>query len=195
VRIIEKLKNKIGFYYLRKESLKYRKNKQTVNINDAKSIGIIYKVTDENLNKEVVGFIKLLQNKNIDVYGLGFVDYKNIPHYCYPSLKHIFISKNKINWYYKAKGNEINDFISKDFDILIDLTMDLYLPGQFILSQSNARFIVGKYHENTEHYYDMMLKVDSGISIKDYINSIVDYLKIIKEQKKCIPFIKQLELL
>jgi hypothetical protein len=195
VKIFNNIKKKIGTYILKKESVKHRKNKETISMHEAKNIGILYKVSNEETHDFVVEFIKSLQDKDIDVKALGFIEYKEIPHFCFPKLKHNFLTKRNINWHYKPTGNEIVDFINKEFDILIDLSMENYLPIQFVLSRTNAKFVVGKYYDNTTHYYDMMLKVDDSIKINNFIKVVVDYLNIIKTRKECIPFIKQLELL
>jgi hypothetical protein len=195
VKIIDKIKYRIGVYYLKKERLVHRDHKKTINFNDAKYVGIIYKVIDEDNHNTVMEFIKSLQDKSVDVYALGFVDYKEVPHYCYKKLKHSFVSLKNLNWHYKPLGNEVHDFMDKDFDILIDLSLENFLPVQYILSSSHSKFIVGKYFDHSAHYYDMMLKVENTYSINDFIRVVVEYLKIIKTRKECMPFIKQLELL
>ncbi len=195
MKIINSIKTKIGIYFLKKETLKHRKHKEIISFNEAKHIGIIYKVVDEDFHNSVIEFIKTLQDIDIDVHALGFVDYKDIPHYCYPKIKHKVLTLKHLNWHYKPMGIDVNDFSNKEFDILIDLTMNNYIPVQYVLSHSQAKYIVGKYYETSTHYYDMMLKVDNSFKINEFIKVVVEYLKIIKPHKKCIPITKQLELL
>jgi len=195
VKIKNNIKNKIGTYLLKQEKHRTRKNKQTINIKEAKIIGILYKIIDEETHNCVSEFIKSLQDKQIHVHAIGFTDYKEIPHYCYPKITYSFLTPKNINWHFKPTGKEVNDFLNKEFDIVIDLTLEKYLPIQYLLSQVKAKFIVGKYDDNYTHYYDMMLKVDKPTKIADFIKIIVDYLNIIKTQKECTPLISQPELL
>jgi len=195
VKIKNKIKNKIGNYILKQEKHRVRKNKQIINLKDAKTIGILYRIIDEETHNCVSDFIKTMQDKQIHIHAIGITEYKDIPHYCYPKITYSFLTLKNINWYFKPIGKEVNDFLNKEFDIVIDLTTEKYLPIQYLLSQVKAKFIVGKYYDNSTHYYDMMLKVDKPTKIADFIKVIVDYLNIIKTHKECTPLISQPELL
>lgn len=189
------IKNKIGTYFLKQEKHRIRKNKQTINFEDAKTIGILYRIIDEETHYAVAEFIKSLQDKQIHVHAIGFTDYKNVPHYCYPKITYSFLTIKNLNWHLKPIGKEVNDFVNKEFDIVIDLTTEKYLPIQYILLHTKAKFIIGKYYDNHTHYYDMMLKVDKPTKIADFIKLIVEYLNIIKIPQVCTQNINQPELL
>lgn len=195
MKIFNNIKKKIGTYILKKELVKHRIHKETVNLQEAKHIGILYKVSDEETHNCIEEFIKSLQDKDIDVSTLGFADYKEIPHYCYPKIKHKILTLKNLNWHYKPTGMDVHDFINKDFDIIMDLSMEDFLPFKYVLSHSKAKFIVGKYDDSSTHFYDMMLKVDNSTKINDFIKIVVEYLNIIKKHRECKTSIKQLELL
>ncbi|MGD2033497.1 MAG: hypothetical protein PVF73_00465 [Bacteroidales bacterium] len=138
-----------------------KKNKRQVkacNINNAKTIGILFNATHQisfEIVKEMVKNLSVRKNK-IDV--LGYVDSKNlIDHYLYRKGFEFFTRK-QLNWYYKPVDEFVNIFIEKKFDILINLSLDEPYPIQYIAALSKAKFKVGKYSKENE-YLDFMIDI------------------------------------
>lgn len=139
-----------------------RKNKRQVNacsINNAKTIGILFNATHQisfDIVKEMVKDLSVRKNK-IEV--LGFVDSKNlIDHYLYRKGFEFFTHK-QLNWYYKPIEENVNSFIEKKFDILINLSLDEPYPIQYIAALSKAKFKVGKYSTENE-CLDFMIDIE-----------------------------------
>ena len=72
---------------------------------------------------------------------------------------------------------QVQDFIQKDFDVLIDFNYRYNLPVRAILSLSNAKFIIGREPENST-LYDLFIDK----SLKDnqsYLKEIYTYTKML----------------
>ena len=173
------IKNKIWSYFLKKETDKIKRNRKLLNLSDAKTIGIIYQVNQEEHYNVICSFIKELQDKNKNVRSLGYVkDYNVVPHFCFPKLSYDYFTKKEVNWYKVPSSNFVNDFVKENFDILIDLSNEDCMPIQYISAISNASFKVGLYNDKNKNIYDFMIKVD-GLTIQNLINQIKHYLSLI----------------
>jgi hypothetical protein len=183
LNFIQKIRFRIGNYYFRKDILSLKRKKVTTNLGKAKYIGILYTVGDEKQYQTICEFVKTLQDERKEIKAIGFVNNKNIPHYCYPKLAYDYFTSKNLNWYLKPSTHFINDFIKKDFDMLIDLSIDSCFPIQYIGGLSKAKFKVGRYGINPLNFYDLMLEVDEKIKLGDYIKYITHYLTILNSNK------------
>jgi len=146
---------------------------------EAKNIGLLFTVNDEQTYNRIDRYAKLLQRDRKVVRVLGFVNEKSIPHYCQTQIFFDYFTLKDLNWYNKPVKNTVNDFISKEFDVLIDLntTDDFFI--QHIAGVSKAHFKVGKYAEMNTRYYDLMIQLQGSTDQDSYIEQIHHYLTII----------------
>ena len=80
------------------------------------------------------------------VSALGFVDQKDKSFEHMSSLHFDFFSNTELNWYGKPQGMVIDNFLSEDYDILIDLSLKKFYPLTYLAVASPAKFKVGRYH-------------------------------------------------
>ena len=76
----------------------------------------------------------------------------------------------------------MNNFIAEEHDVLIDLTMDDYLPLQYIVAKSRARFKVGRFTEGNKRFLDMMIDTAGAHSLPQLISNIDRYLLMINRK-------------
>ena len=75
-----------------------------------------------------------------------------------------------------------NDFIKKEFDLLIDLNFEKEITLRYLLESSMAHCKVGLNQGEDEVLYDFMLE---GISPKDlnlFLKELLRYLEMIKTE-------------
>ena len=172
----------IGNYFLQKDLAK-RKRKITVcNIEKANSIGILYKVENEKNYQGIKDYVKWLKEEGVkQVLALGYVEQKELPSYLQHQLSFDFFSSQDLNWYMKPTGNTIANFVTTDYDILIDLSHEECFPVKYALGKSRAKFKVGKYSKKKEPLYDMMIDVKEVKSLRFLVEQITHYLTIINK--------------
>ena len=156
-----------------KRSLKKRKifrEKEIVSLEQAKTMGIICQITDENSYKEIYDLFSKLHSPKRTVWLIGYINERNVPYYCLQQLSADYFSKKQLNWYGKPDFVQLNDFINKDFDILIDFSQNDLPPLQYILSASKSKLIVGA-NEYAKTLYDVYIIND---------NTQPDHLKLLK---------------
>ncbi len=174
----------IGRYFFNKSIDRIQRNRVVHNLDTAKTIGFLYDATDEKEYLTVCDLVKSFQNNNKNIKALGYLNYPIIPHYCIPKLSFDYFTQKDINIFYIPTNSFIDDFVKKDFDILIDLSLKDFFPFHYISGISKAKFKVGKDGKNHSLYYDLMFKVDDEILLKDYIKQICNYLLILNKKNE-----------
>lgn len=178
--LIGGLKDKAGSFFLKKE-LREKKHKTIVsNLASARKIGILYHADDEATFKKVKRYVRYLKEEEgiRTIMALGFADVKEAPFYLQAKLEFDHFIKKDINWHGKPAGTTVENFINEPYDILIDLTLSPVNPLRYVLLNSRSTFKVGRYHEENEPYYDLMID-QKGEDLDQFIQQINHYLKII----------------
>jgi hypothetical protein len=179
VIFINRLKIKYSCYKLKKEK-ELRKTKPFFcNLKKAKSVGVIYDASIKSEFETVQTFIKDLKALVPEVISLGYINGNETKDFHIQPKDFQFFNNNDLNWSFKPKNNTIQNFASKKFDILIDLSMIDNLPIIYILKWSQAKFIVGKKHSSDFFHHDLMIDVPVYVPSSYYIEQLVLYLNMI----------------
>jgi len=181
--MLNSLWNSIGNYFLKRESSGIKRNRSMVDLVHAKSIGILYPLFALPDYTDIELFVTSLQKDHKDVKALGYLQHKEMITRFLPKLSYDFFSHQDLNWYNKPVNAKVNDFIHTEFDLLIDLTMEDIFPLKFIAGLSRARCKVGRYKEENNRYYDLMIKVDGPLRLPELIGQIRHYLTIIQQHE------------
>jgi len=139
------------------------------------TLGIICQIADENSYKEIHKLFSELQSNNRNVWLMGYIDKKEIPYYCLPQLSADYFSKKNLNWYGKPQFIQLNDFLNKDFDILIDFSQNSLPPLQYILSVSKAKLLVGG-NAHFQDLYDIYIGDGTSWEPHQFLKIIDNYL-------------------
>lgn len=178
--MFKKIEKTIAGFVLRKDYKKVKRIRKMVNLNDATEIGILFVVNDKSEYNKVSKFISMLQNEKKIVKALALVKSENLKEQIMPKLSYdLFTSKN-LNWFKKPSGIFVEDFIEKDFDILINLDNSDCFPIQYLLALSHAKLKVGIDDTESADYLDIMIKMKSAYNLNLFINEVVHYLNILK---------------
>ena len=179
IKFLEDFKHKIGQWIFHRE-LKLNKRKKSVsNLDDAKSIGILFEATSKEQILEVKPLVDYFFKLRKDVKAFGYVNSKKFDECHIPKLQYDFFNLKDLNWYYKPQNDYILNFVKKEYDILINLSDSNCIPLKYLVASSPVRFKVGKHEEGYE-IYDLMIKLDKkDDNMKKLISEIAKYLKVI----------------
>lgn len=178
------LRKRMGMYSFNKERSRLEPQRRMTNLQRAKRIGILYTLEEVPDYDKVSEFVAELQHEHKEVKALGFVKNKNLVSRFLPKLSFDFFSKKDLTWYYKPIHNTVRDFIEKDFDILINLSLQDSFPLKYICGLSRSLCKVGKFSEENVLYYDLMIDSKSTISFDEYLGQVKHYLTIINSDTK-----------
>ncbi len=181
MNFFEKVKNSILDYHFRKELSKLTRNRKACNLDNAKTVGLLYSVKDEITYNKITKLVKSFQDRNKIVKSLGFINEKSIPHYCHPKLSYDYFTLKELNWFNKPNNSFIRDFVNIDFDLLIDLSIKDNIYLQYISGISKAKFKVGKFGDKNSNYYDLMINITENTSLDKFIEQLQHYISIINK--------------
>lgn len=174
-------KSKIGHSKLNKRLKTVTRKKMVYNLVSARKIGLIIYLTNENDFNRALDFASFLTKLNLSVDILGYFPGKEIPQsYLLRKSINVFCKKD-LNWYYKPMQPFIDEFAAKEFDILIDLSMEEIFPLKWAATLSRAKFKVGNlsYYGNPN---DLIINIKPSDNLDYLISQIKHYLNLINNR-------------
>jgi hypothetical protein len=174
--MFQNLRIRIIHYFINRELKRYAREKQATNITRAKTVGILFSLENEKYYELISKFIEDLSSQKKIVHALGFVPSKLIPSYFIPRMKVDIFTPKDLNFLGVPVSGVIKEFISKKFDILIDLTLIDYLPIEYIASVSRAGFKAGRYREEMVKHFDFLVAKNEDMNESAYLKYFLDYL-------------------
>jgi len=163
-------------YHFKRNYLHVKRQRDVVNLTDAKTVVILFELTSEDDYYRINSFVKTLQSNQKIVNALGFYTENVLPSYCSRRLSYDFISPKDLNWFGIPSKSFINDFVRKECDLLIDLSMKENKTLQYIAGLSRAKMKVGRHSDESTRYYDMMFITDNLKDVEAYIQNVIQYL-------------------
>jgi hypothetical protein len=182
--MLYKIRTIVGNYFLKEKLIKTNRERKITNLKDAKKIGVLYTLDDVPDYEAISEFVAGLQHDHKEVKALGFVKNKNLIARFLPKLSFDFFSEKDLNWFFKPVHIKVKDFIEKEFDILIDLSLKDSLPLKFISALSMAHCRVGRFSEANSVCYDIMLDLSKPVSLNEYMLQIIHYLTVINNEER-----------
>jgi len=183
VSVFNKIKKKYRNYFFRKEIGKINRKKKVINYIEAKDIGIIYDASSEENYLLIANLTRELQKDGKKVNTLGYIRQKKRPQYSFPRLILGFFSMQDFTWNYKSRSNFINEFLERNFDILLDLSPADIFFAKYIAGLTKATYKAGIYDREYFHIYDLLIDVNESCSLEERIEHSLHYLKTINSQK------------
>jgi len=181
--MFQKIRNKILKYLIEREINRTNHVKIPTNITRAKTVGILFAVDNEQFYEKVNQLIGNLTNQKKLVNALAFVPSRNVPNYFVAKMKIDVLTSKNINCFGVPKSSFIKDFVNKNFDILIDLTLSDNLTLDYIATLTQAGFKVGRYRKWMLNVFDFLLKKNNDMNDSEYLKYLLDYLTKINTAK------------
>jgi hypothetical protein len=188
---LEQIRTKAGNYLLNKGISSLKRNKKLVNINSAASVGILFELTDESVYYAIQKYFQKLQEKKIKVKALGFSSNKLIANQFLPVLSFDFFHNKQVNWLRIPKAPCIQDFVTSDFDICINIASEKVFPLKYIAGISEARLKVGAYskempsgeYKMLAEIYDIIFLTEDNHNQIMFLDNTHDYLTILNPKE------------
>lgn len=144
----------------------------TSNYQEAKNIGILFKIEDDDKHDSLNNFVKKLQNEGKSLTLLTYFErLDNSPY----NFKYDFFSKKDITTLGKIKSRAVQNFIEMPFDYLYCITVNHFLPFDGILMKSQAKCRIGRYFPEQEAFYELMLDLKEGEGVDQLIEQMLHY--------------------
>lgn len=179
--MFHKFKLKVGHRKLRKSLRGVTRNRLVYNLDSARYVGILFNATAKDMYNPIRAFSNELEGRGINVEMLAFYGGKELPASYISNKKMHFFTKKELNWYKKPKDPAVDEFVEKEFDILIDLSMEEVFPLQWIATLSRAKFKVG----NLSYYgtpNDLIINIKPSEDIEYLLSQVKHYLELINNK-------------
>ena len=179
--VLKNIKLSLANSSLKKEvAAKGRKREPNkFNFSNVKTVGILFDASHTEDFELVKRYVVYLREHLKKVKVIGYFSEKNIPALTYSKLEYDFFSTKEINFLGKPTTHIIDNFIEEEYDLLIDLNIHDHFPLKYISSMSNAKFKVGKYKEEDESIYDMMIDADGTQTLKYFLRQMDTYITML----------------
>lgn len=182
MKFIDDIKEKIGRMFLNYKLKTFSRKKGTYNLDNAKTIGVIFNATDQKTYEIARSFIKYIMAGKIKVEAIGFINSTQVLDFYSYQTGVNFFSKKNLNWYKKPVGTFVDEFIEKEFDMLIDLTIESEYPLRYISTLSKAKFKVGRLVHGEEHL-DFMIDTTRNNTSIFLVEQLNYYLSLINSRQ------------
>lgn len=175
------LRIKIGNAILHNKVRRTKRKALYNNIELVKNIGIVWDASSTEEFPYLSKFHQKMAENKAEVNILGYYPGNNLPNQ-YTAIRYLsIIKKEELSFFYHPVSSEINIFVKKNFDVLIDLNFKKLLPLKYISSLSNARLKVGLFESETgDPPFDLMMDIKNPVNIEEYLNQVIYYLEMIK---------------
>ena len=152
---------------------------KSVNLENARTATILYYLPDELTYKKVELILSRLSELNLKTRVVCYTDLKIIPHFFIPKITQDIITAKDVNWRFQPQKPFVKEFIDTEYDILIDLSLSDYLPLLYCSALSKAGLKVGRYSEDHQSFYDLMIHAGPNETIDSFADQVIHYLSMI----------------
>lgn len=150
------------------------------NLNDAKTIGIVYDSTNPDNDIIITKFAEHLRDTGKTVDILAFINDKKIDH----KADILVFNPKNLNWNLTPVDERVEEFTAKTFDLLLACFLEDSFPLEYVARTSNAKWRVGNFSEKKTDYYEMMINTDSKRELPYFLEQATHFLNAIKYDSK-----------
>lgn len=146
----------------------------------AKNIGVLFNSQYEGKEAQCINqFFRRLRDDGKNVKSLTCLMHERSNPF---DFKFDYFSEKDLTLAGEVKSDAVGRFISTDFDYLFCLNQTPFLPFDFVLAQSKARFRVGLYQEEKPGFFELMISPVAGQELDSLLTQMLDYTRRISEE-------------
>jgi hypothetical protein len=158
------------------------RNKHLLAFSQMKSCLILFNASDEKESQIIFSIIRELQNEGKQVRSVGYVQYKNNPHWCFPKISYDYLNAKNISLSGLPKADFVNDIIETKFDMLIDFLNNPIPAMCYISALSNASVKISRNRSQNDFFtnvYDFIIE-NQDLNNRDFYEEVKRYLLLLK---------------
>ncbi len=164
------------------------RQKKIPNIADAKKIGIVFNVGDQNHWNTLYHFAKQQEKHGARVWLLGLQNTGVVINYIFTHQQTIILhEKEDCTGCNIPKGDKIEPFLQQHYDLLIDTTEEPNFFGKYVSLRSHADLKVTFVNTNNitdpdiEKIFDLLIQGNKPLNLTAYLADIERYLGMVRK--------------
>lgn len=176
MKTIQNIREKFAKSFLLKQINETKRNQKPINLENARTVALLYYLPDEATYKTMEIILAKINDLNLKVRVVAYTDQKFYPHYFIPKISQDILTAKDVNWRLQPQKPFVKEFIETEYDILIDLSLGDYLPLLYCAALSKAGLKVGRFQEDHELFYDLMIHAGPEETIDSFATKVIHYL-------------------
>lgn len=158
------------------------RDKRIENIQEIKSVGVICRLDTEQNWNILYHFAKVMENQGKEVHIIAVQD-GDINFVVTHQATTICRSKTDLNFWGLPSWSSIQDFASRNYDLLIDTIGEENFFSQYLALRTPAslKVVYATPTEDPTEIFDLIIRGDGRVELKNFFNNIIEYLGMIKK--------------
>ena len=183
--MLKEIRLKIGTFFLKKQLKSFKRERSVFNLDNGQSFGILYEAIDQESFETINNFVDVLKRAGKFVQVLGYVPAKRFEQDYFLKLDFHLYKYSDVNWSYTPSKQCVTDFIQRDYDVLIDLSLSDQFPLRYVAALSKAKFKIGKDSIINQNIYDMLITITgANFNLKEFIRTVRHYMSMINNSQE-----------
>jgi hypothetical protein len=182
VKLFTGIRRSIGESILRRKQKQVLRNRTFHSFKTAETCVILFDITDQESFTSLREFGKFLESEGIKTQMLGFVDSEIIPNQMLLWDNCRVICKKDLDWIFRPVEEKVKGLLSKEVDILFDLSLSAHFPLDYLSKLIRAQFKVGRYREDSSEA-DMTIHIEKDPRIAFFIEQVKYYVGMLNPAK------------
>lgn len=150
-----------------------------LNYGRARNVGVLFDAHYEGKDALVINqFLKRLREEGKNVKALTYLPHERSNPF---DFKFDFFTGKDLTMLGQFKTEVVDRFVNTEFDYLYCLNESAFLPFDFILAQSKARFRVGIYQPEQPALFELMINPVAGQDLAQIVGEMLAYTRRISE--------------
>lgn len=174
MKILQNIRENIGFSMLCKKAQRLKRDKSFNNLETAQTVGLLFDASQQQNYQSASNFIKFLEERGKHVEALGIVLNEEMLRYFPPTNNVSLFRLDKLTFYGYPDDPRIEPFLSKNFDIMINLCLYENLSIDYVMGMSKAKFKVSSNLRSLD-FADFILQFNS--ERKPTSNDLIEQIK------------------
>lgn len=174
--MIQDIKSYFFFKRLKKETVGIRKHLLLQDFSKVQTIGIAYDASNFEMITTVRDLENKLRNEGKNVSVFGFINTEEKKH------EPFLFTRKDLNWYGYPTKQQLFDFASKDFDLVLGFFNELNSPLNVIFANSKSKLRLGVNFNQDSNLFDIILGTSKLKGKKDIVTILMNFITTIKTQ-------------
>jgi len=153
-----------------------RREQKQISLETSRTVALLYYLPDEATYKLAESILGQLAELNLKVRVVCYTDQKIVPHYFLPKITQDIITIKDLNWRYQPQKPFVKEFIATEYDMLFDLSLTEHLPLLYCAALSKANLKVGRFMDEHQLFYDLMIHTSENETIDSFASQIIHYV-------------------
>ncbi len=176
MNLIDQVKKTAGNRVLKQAIAKGAASAEPVTFETAAKFAILFYVRTEPEMVAVNDLIAFLWEHKKSTIVLGATNGFPVPKSRYTNMNFTQLKEDEFDWRQIPGGYRILNYLDNEFDVLIDMSQEDYLPVNYLLAMTKAKIKVGRYDRNSHGLYHFMLDTWQKPDIYNFTEQVKQYL-------------------